>query len=86
MDVMFEVILAPGTSGDELLSAQTREDTGARLLSADEAKGLGLPVSEGLAGAECVIIVVPKRDERRIMNAIEASPGALKFRLDYADL
>ena len=86
MQVMFEVVLAPDAEDARLLSEETRGDTGAQVLTPDEAASAGfLDIPEGEPGRERRLIIVEKRDERRIQNALEANPEVAGFRIHFAN-
>lgn len=87
MHVLFEVYLAPGASGEGLLSEETVKDTQAQVMTVEEAAKVGFHgLPDDPAGRERMLIVVGKVDERRIQNVLEASPQAGGFRLHLVDL
>ena len=87
MYVMIEAVLAPDASGEGVLTQETIDDTKAEVLTVDQATARSLPVTaDAPAGVERLIVVVPKIDERRIMNALEASEQVAQFRVEFVDL
>ena len=87
MHVLFEVYLAPGASGEGLLSEETVKDTQAQVMTVEEAGKVGFHnLPDDPAGRERLLIVVGKIDERRIQNVLEASPQAGAFRVHLVDL
>ncbi|MEM1030204.1 MAG: hypothetical protein AAF928_22175 [Myxococcota bacterium] len=87
MHVMFEIYLAPGATGEGMFTQETLDDTMAQMMSPEDAKAVGF---DGLPsppeGVRSVFVVVAKRDERRIHNALEASPQAAQFRVHPVDI
>ncbi len=80
MHTMFEIYLAPGHSGEGLLTQQTIDDTMAQVMTRHEAEQVGFGgLPEAPPGVEQRFIIVSKSDERRIMNVLEASPQVAKF-------
>jgi hypothetical protein len=85
MHTMFEVFLVPGATGDGLLSQETLDDTLAQVMTREQAEAVGfsgLPDAEGSR----LFIVVAKRDEKRIMNALEASNQVGRFAVHPVDI
>jgi len=82
MHVMFEVYLAPGATGEGMFTQETLDDTMAQMMTPEQAKAVGFDgLPEPPEGVNSVFIVVAKRDERRILNVLERSPDAAKFRM-----
>ena len=87
MHVLYEAYLAPGASGEGLLSEETVRDTQAQLMTVQDAEKVGFQNEpEDAAGRERLLIVVGKIDERRIQNVLEADPRVAAFRVHLIDL
>lgn len=83
---MFEVYLAPDAGDEGLLTEETIHDTKAQVMTTEEAAATGFsPVPDAPPERERRLIIVGKIDERRIQNALEASPKVAGFRVHFAD-
>ena len=77
---MFQVFLAPGHPGEELLTPQTVDDTMAQVMTPEEAAAVGFSgLPEAPEGVQQRFIIVGQSDRRRIMQALEHSPQVAKF-------
>ena len=85
MHTMFEVFLVPGSTGEGLLSQETLDDTLAQVMTREQAEAVGF---SGIPDADDdrLFIVVAKRDEKRIMNALEASNQVGRFAVHPVDI
>jgi hypothetical protein len=86
MHVMFEVLLVPGTQVDTLLSAETLDDTNARLMTRAQVDATGFV---GLAeddGDHRHYIIVRHRDQNRVQYALESHQEVRGFRVHAFDL
>ena len=87
MHVMFEVVLAPGALGEGLISQETLKDTQAQVMTREEAEQVGFQgIPDDPHGRDRRFVVVAKRDERRIMNQLEANPEVAGFQPHYVDI
>jgi len=87
MHVMFEVFLAPGSSGAGLLTQETIDDTAAQVMTVEQAEKIGFSgLPADAEGRARLLVVVAKVDERRIQNVLEASPQIAGFRVHLVDL
>jgi len=87
MHVLFEVLLAPGASGEGLFTRETLDDTAAQVMTVAEAERIGLSgIPEAPEGQDRLLVVVAKIDERRIQNVLEASGQVAGFRVHLVDL
>lgn len=85
MHSMFEVYLVPGATGEGLLSQETLDDTLAQVMTKDQAEAVGFSgIPE--ADEDRLFIVVARRDEKRIMNALEASHQVGRFAVHPVDI
>ena len=83
--VLVEVHMAPGKHVFEL-SKELVEETGAQVMTAAEAKGVGF---DGLPappdGRDVRYVAVRDRDSRWILNALEADPNVSGFKMHQID-
>ena len=87
MHVMFEVLLVPGASGANLVSAETLEDTQAQVLTREQVEKLGfVGLDDDPQGRDRRFIIVRRRDQHRIQNALDAHPEVPGFRVHDFDL
>lgn len=81
MMVVFEVFLAPGADADTLLPAETRQETGAVVMTIAEAEAVGFGgVPTDPAGRDRRLIAVRKADAPWIHRALEHSEACGGFR------
>ena len=86
MHVMFEVLLVPGALVENLLSAETLQDTNAQLRTRAQIDASGFT---GLApddGDHRHFVIVRHRDQRRIENVLNAHPDVRGFAVHAFDL
>ncbi len=79
--VLFEVYLEPGSFGQGILSDETRNDTGAQVMSDSDAATAGfdgLPGNE--TGSDRCWIACRNGDAGRIMNALNMSGSVSQFK------
>ncbi|APR83117.1 Hypothetical protein A7982_08466 [Minicystis rosea] len=82
MMVVFEVYLAPGADPSQLLSAETLRETGAQVMTIDDARKVGFSgLPDPPAGTEVRLIAVAKRDAPWIHRAMETNDAAATFRV-----
>ncbi|MEM9692354.1 MAG: hypothetical protein AAGA56_07405 [Myxococcota bacterium] len=81
MHIMLEVYLSAGASGEGLLTQETLDDTQAQVMTAEQAAAVGFSgLPEPAAPGDRRFIIATKSDERRLMNALEASAQVAQFR------
>jgi hypothetical protein len=86
MLMVFEVFLAPGADGSELLSAETIRSTQAQIMTLAEAKKVGFGgLPDPPPGKEVRLIAVAKRDANWIHRALETSEVVAGFRMHEVD-
>jgi hypothetical protein len=86
MLMVFEVFLAPGADGSELLSAETIRSTQAQIMTLAEAKKVGFGgLPDPPPGKEVRLIAVAKRDANWIHRALETSEAVAGFRMHEVD-
>jgi hypothetical protein len=86
MMVVFEVHVAPGSDPDGILSAETKQETAAQVMTYDEARKVGfngLPAAP--ADHEVRLIAVAKRDAAWIQRALETNEAVGQFRMFDVD-
>lgn len=82
MMVVFEVHLAPGADPSTLLTEETKRDTGAQVMTPDDARKVGFAgLPDPPPGTEVRLIAVAKRDQSRIQRVLEATDAAAGFRM-----
>ncbi|EYF06338.1 hypothetical protein [Chondromyces apiculatus] len=82
MMVVFEVYLARGKSAEDLLSAETRKETGAQIMSIEEAKAVGFSGLAPLEGVgEVRLIAVRRSDAPWVHRSLEGSDVVASFRV-----
>jgi hypothetical protein len=81
MMVVFEVHVVPGTDPTSILTAETRRDTQAQVMTRSEAQKVGFHgLPEAPADHEVRYVAVAKRDENRIQRSFEANDAVGLFR------
>lgn len=81
MMIVFEVHIAPGSDPAYILTGETLKDTGAQVMTREEAEKVGFfGLPELPTDHEVRYVAVAKRDERRVHSAIETSPAVGAFR------
>ena len=86
MHVMFEVILAPGASADDLLTQETIDDTQAKVLTKAQAESLGFSgIPDDPEGRDRRFIVAKRTDTRRIASRLEIVPVVTGFNIHDFD-
>lgn len=86
MMTVFEVYLAPGTAGADLLTAEVMSETGAQVMTLQEAELVGFQGLKTLDGAGDVrLIAVRARDAAWIHRCLETSGAVASFRAHQVD-
>jgi hypothetical protein len=86
MMVVFEVFLAPGADADVLLSAETKKETGAVVMTIAEAEAVGFAgMPADPEGRDRRLIAVRKADAPWIHRALETSEMVGGFRMFEVD-
>lgn len=79
---VFEVYVASGFDPDEILSKETREETGAQVMTLAEARAVGFSgVAEPPPGRTVRLIAVNHRDGQFIHRKLEASPAVTSYKV-----
>jgi hypothetical protein len=86
MHVMFEVLLVPGALVENLLSAETLDDTRARLMTRAQVDATGFVGLADDDGDHRHFVIVRHRDQNRIQNALDAHTDVRGFRVHAFDL
>jgi hypothetical protein len=86
MHVMLEVLLVPGAHVDTLLTAETIEDTNARLMTRAQVEATGFVGLDADDGSPRHYIIVRHRDQNRVQYALESHPEVRGFRVHAFDL
>jgi hypothetical protein len=81
---LFVAHLTPGADGSAILSAETVADTGAQVMTPEQAKAVGFA---GLPDypANVALIVSRTSDRNRILSSLEQSPAVAKFEVHEVD-
>ncbi len=86
MMVVFEVFLTAGADADNLLTPETRTETGAVLMTLAEAEAVGFAgMPADPEGRDRRLIAVRKADAKWIHRALEASEIVGSFRMFDVD-
>jgi hypothetical protein len=85
MMVVFEVFVAPGASPDGLISVEMSRDTGAQVMTIDQARKVGFSGIEVPEGREVRLIAVGKRDAPWIHRSLETNEAVASFRVHEVD-
>ena len=85
MMVVFEVRLMPGANPDGLISEEVKGETGAQVMTLDEARKAGFSGLPEAEGHEIRLIAVRKRDAPWIHRTLEASEAVAGFRVHEVD-
>lgn len=81
---VFEVHLAPGTTDDDILSAEVQKETNAQVMTIEQAKKVGFSGLPDL-GPNVRLIAVAKRDAPWIQKRLEAANAVAQFRVHHVD-
>jgi len=81
---VFEVHLAPGETGDDLLSAEVKKETHAQVMTVPEARKVGFGGLPDM-GPNVRLIAVAKRDANWIQKVLEASHAVGGFKVHHVD-
>lgn len=84
--VVFEVFVAPESDPSTLITAETKEDTGAQVMTIDEARKVGfagLPPPPD--GVEVRLIAVRRVDANRVQRQLESNEAVASFRVHNVD-
>lgn len=76
--------MVPGSSADDLLSAEVKRETHAQVMTVAEAKAVGFGGLGDLPD-NVRLIAVNQRDHRWIQNVLEASPDVSNFQVHHID-
>lgn len=86
MITLFEVLLAPGADGEELLSKETQQDTSAELMTPARAQEAGFRgLGQGSPTRLRQLISCPHSQARRIQNVLEASAQVDSIKVHHLD-
>lgn len=85
MMVVFEVFVAPGADPGHILSAETKRETNAQVMTLDEARKVGFSGLPESPGKEVRLIAVAKRDAPWIHRALETNDAVGTFRVHEVD-
>jgi hypothetical protein len=86
MMVVFEVLVAPGSDPNTLITAETKKDTGAQVMTVDEAKQVGFAgLPRAPEGIEVRLIAVRKVDAAWIHRQLESNEAVASFRMHDVD-
>lgn len=83
--VVFEVFLAPGADPSQLLSAETKRETQAQIMTLDEARKVGFGGLPDPGDKVVRLIAVAKRDAPWIHRAMETNEAVATFRIHEVD-
>lgn len=84
--VLFEVFLAPGSSGASLLSEETLAETEARVMTEEETAQAGYgALPEDASGRPRVLVACSRSHARRVQNNLEASADVDGFHIHTVD-
>jgi hypothetical protein len=82
MMAVFEVYLARGKSGDDLLSAEVLRETQAQIMTVEEAEKVGFQGIQPVEGAgEIRLIAVTSRDAPWVHRSLEQNEAVASFRV-----
>ena len=86
MMVVFEVHVAPGSDPESLLSAETKRETQAQIMTVAEARKVGFGgLPDPPADHEVRLVAVAKRDAPWVQRALETSEAVGQFRMFDVD-
>jgi hypothetical protein len=81
MLTLFEVLVAAAHDADSLLSAEVLQETGAQVMTLDQAAALGFSgMQPDSQGREVRLIAVSPRDAQFVQRRLEANDAVLSFR------
>lgn len=79
---VFEVYVAAGFDPDEILSQETREETGAQVMTLGEARAVGFTgIPDPPAGRTVRLIAVNQRDGQFVHRKLEASAAVTSYKV-----
>lgn len=81
MKVLFEVTLFGDVNINDLLTEETKQDTGAQIMTEEQAASVILAAGVPESGRVRAFIVCNRSDVRRIQNALEAHEGVAGFQV-----
>lgn len=81
---VFEVHLVPGGDVEQIISAQTLEETQAQIMTVEDARAVGFPLPPGVDGTNLRLIAVTARDVPWISRALEQSESVKGFKIHDA--
>lgn len=85
MMVVFEVFLAPGADPGTLLSAETKRETNAQVMTIAEATKVGFQGLVEHPGKPVRLIAVAKRDAPWIHRVLETNEAVARFQMHDID-
>ena len=85
MMVVFEVFLATGSDPSLILTEETKRETGAQVMTLDEARKVGFQGITDAEGHEVRLIAVAKRDAPWVHRALETNEVVASFRMHDVD-
>lgn len=86
MMVVFEVFLAPGADASQLLTAETTRETGAQVMTLNQARKVGFAgLPEPPPGVDVRLVAVAKRDAPWIHRTLETNEGVASFKVHDVD-
>jgi hypothetical protein len=87
MVIVFEVFILPGRNPSELVSPETLQDTGAQVMTADEARAVGFEgIQADPQGREARFVAVRERDAQRFHRIFENHPAVGSYRVHEVDM
>jgi hypothetical protein len=87
MVIVFEVFVLPGHDPSELVSEETLRDTGAQLMTVDEARAVGFEgVQADPQGREVRFVAVRERDAQRFHRVFEGHAAVAGYKMHEVDM
>lgn len=81
---VFEVHMAPGSTEEELISAEVQKETNAQVMTVAQARKVGFGGLPDL-GPNVRLIAVASRDQSFIQKRLEGSNAVAGFRVHHVD-
>ncbi|HEY7725180.1 MAG TPA: hypothetical protein VH880_07595 [Anaeromyxobacteraceae bacterium] len=80
MLIVFDVVVARGQDAEALLSGEVLRETGAQVLTLEQARARGLTAAlPDPGGHEIRVVAVPQREMRFVQKRLEANEAVLSF-------